>query len=340
MSKIKQICMFLSISLLLSTFSAIAQNDRVIRAAIDIGMGGPKLQIDEVDTTTNKIIKTVHTQRFFVNFYDSLSKSPHNLLSSEIMAQGRKALKDAINIAHSFNSDGIVAIATASFRSAANGTQFANEIQDETGIKVHIVDQSLEGKLASQAILAKTHIDAHNLVVWDIGGGSTQFITTASDGSHLVDCGNEGSGSFADYIIENIQNQTIGEFTSPNPMSADDILLATAHARNLSKNVGKGFKDKINHPATTVVGVGSVFGFGIAGIIGNKNPFSIEDLSTAVQALAGKTDADLGGGDYAFCEGSNAILVLGFMQTLNIQQMQIINVNNADGAMIYEPFWQ
>jgi len=33
-----------------------------IRAAIDIGMGGPKLQIAEVDTVTNKIVKTIHTQ--------------------------------------------------------------------------------------------------------------------------------------------------------------------------------------------------------------------------------------------------------------------------------------
>jgi hypothetical protein len=50
-------------------------------------------------------------------------------------------------------------------------------------------------------------------------------------------------------------------------------------------------------------------------------------------------DADLGGGDYVYCEDSKGILVLGYMQTLKIQQMQIINVNNADGGMICEPFW-
>ncbi|MBA2727998.1 MAG: hypothetical protein H0U49_07485 [Parachlamydiaceae bacterium] len=96
----------------------------------------------------------------------------------------------------------------------------------------------------------------------------------------------------------------------------------------------------MNRSTTAVVGAGSVFGFGIAEMLGNKNPFTIEDLTMVVQALAGKTYSDLGGGDYAFCEGSNAILILGFMQTLNIKQMQIINVNNADGAMIYEPFWE
>jgi exopolyphosphatase / guanosine-5'-triphosphate,3'-diphosphate pyrophosphatase len=336
---IKRMGIFLSLLLLCFNLSATTQNDRVIRAAIDIGMGGPKLQVAEIDTKTNKIVKMLHTQRYFVNFYDSISKNANNHLSSEVMAEGRKAFKDAIDTAHSFDTDGIVAIATASFRSAANGEQFADEIQNETGVKVHIVDQNLEGKLAFQAILSKTDINPENLVVWDVGGGSIQFVAMAPDGSCLVDCGKEGVGVFTDYIIESIQHRNIEKFASPNPMSAEDINQATSYARNLSKKVEGVFKEKITHPTTSIVGAGSVFGYGIAKML-NRNSFTIEDLAVVIEDLAGKTDADLGGGDYAFCEGTNAILVLGFMQTLNIQQMQIINVNNADGALIYESFWQ
>jgi exopolyphosphatase/guanosine-5'-triphosphate,3'-diphosphate pyrophosphatase len=337
--KIKQIALLLSVLLLCSNLSATSSNDRIIRAAIDIGMGGPKLQVAEIDTKTNKIVKIKHTQRYFVNFYDSISKSANNHLSFEVMEEGRRAFKEAVDVARSFTPDGIIAIATASFRHAANGAQFANEIQNETGIKVHIVDQNLEGKLAFQAILSKTDVDAEDLVVWDVGAGSIQFIAMASDGSYLVDCGKEGVGAFRDYIVENIQHRNVKEFASPNPMSAEDITHATAHARNLSKKVDRVFKEKINRPTTAIVGAGSVFGFGIAEMLAKTPPFTIEDLTAVVESLPGKTDADLGGGDYAFCQGSNAILVLGFMQTLNIQQMQIINVNNADGALIYEPFW-
>jgi len=336
---IKRISLFLSILLLCSNLSATTQKDKVIRAAIDIGMGGPKLQVAEIDTKTNQIVKILHTQRYFVNFYDSISRNPNNNLSSEVMTEGHKAFKEAIDMAYSFDTDRIVAIATASFRSAANGEQFAHEIQNETGIKVHIVDQNLEGKLAFQAILSKIDIVAENLVVWDVGGGSIQFITMAPDGSCIVDCGEEGVGIFTDYIIEKIQHRNIEECGSPNPMSIEDINQATAYARNLSKKIHGIFKEKISRSTTLIVGAGSVFGYGIAKIL-NKNLLTIEDLTLAVENLAGKTDADLGGGDYAFCEGSNLILVLGFMQILNIQQMQIINVNNADGALIYEPFWQ
>lgn len=337
---IKRMGFFLIILLLSSELSATIENDNVIRAAIDIGMGGPKLQVAEIDTKTNKIVKLLHTQRYFVNFYDSLSKNPNNQLSSEIMAEGRKAFQDAIDKAHSFDPDGIVAIATASFRSAANGAEYANAIQNETGIKVHIVDQNLEGKLTFQAILSKTEIVAENLVVWDVGGGSIQFIEMAPDGSWLVDCGEEGAGAFKDYIIEKIQHRNIRDVKSPNPMSIEDMTQAIARASNLSNKVHMLFKEKISHPKTAVVGAGSVFGYGIARMLINKNPFTIADLTEVVETFAGKTDSDFGGGDYAFCEGSNAILVLGFMQTLNIQQMQILNVNNADGAMLYEPFWQ
>jgi exopolyphosphatase/guanosine-5'-triphosphate,3'-diphosphate pyrophosphatase len=218
-----------------SILSASTQNDTVIRAAVDIGMGGPKLQVAEIDRQTNKIVKVVHTERYFVNFYDSISKNTNNRLSSEIMEEGLRAFKNLIVSANSFKPEGIVAIATAAFRSAANGEGFANEIENETGIRVHIVDQNLEGILAFQAILSKVDINTEDLVVWDIGGGSIQFTSTARDGSFVVDCGKEGVGAFMDYIIGTIQQRSVETFRSPNPMSSEDIMQATTYACELSK---------------------------------------------------------------------------------------------------------
>lgn len=338
--QIKRMRIFFSLYLLCFTHFLAAQDNKVIRAAIDIGMGGPKLQVAEIDTSTNQIVKILHTQRYFVNFYDSISKNEDGQLSSDIMEEGLKAFKEAINKAKTFNTTGMVAIATASLRSATNGMQFANRIQNETGVPVHIVDQSLEGKLAFQAVLSKTGIDDEKLVVWDVGGGSIQLIAKTPKDSYIIDCREEGVGAFNDYIIEHVQDRNKQDYKSPNPMSSQDIIQSTAYARGLAEKVDNTLKEKINHGTTSIVGAGSVFGFGIAGLLANKTSFNIEDLALVVQALSGKTDADLGGGDYAFCEGSNAVLVLGFMQALNIKQMQIINVNNADGALTYHPFWE
>jgi exopolyphosphatase/guanosine-5'-triphosphate,3'-diphosphate pyrophosphatase len=52
-----------------------------------------------------------------------------------------------------------------------------------------------------------------------------------------------------------------------------------------------------------------------------------------------ETDADLGGDAYACAEVSSAILALGYMKGLNIKEMSAVNINNADGAILYPPFW-
>jgi exopolyphosphatase/guanosine-5'-triphosphate,3'-diphosphate pyrophosphatase len=165
----------------------------VIRAAIDIGSGGPKLRIAEVDLTTNRIIKILHVEQYPVIFQESVSKGGDQTLDAEIMLQGILAIKEAIALAKSFKTEGLVMIGTSVFRNAANGQQFANVIYSEVGLPVHILDQELEAKLAFQAVLAKTSLNSEDLVVWDTGGGSTQFIGV-KDGLYLIDQSNERSG--------------------------------------------------------------------------------------------------------------------------------------------------
>jgi exopolyphosphatase / guanosine-5'-triphosphate,3'-diphosphate pyrophosphatase len=290
--------------------------------------------------TTNKIVKILHTKQYAVIFQQDLSQNGNRTLSSERMLQGLNAIKDAIASANSLGADAITIIGTSVFRNAVNGEQFADTIHSVTGQQVHVLNQELEGKLAFQAALSTMNIDAEDLVVWDIGGGSTQWIGATAEGSHLVDGSNEGSGPFRDFIIESIQQRSIEEHKSPNPLSHEQAGLAEAHAHDLSVKVDQIFREKLRKPTTEIVGVGSVFGRGIAPLMAGKNPFTIEDLTAVVHGLVGKTDADLGGGDFACIEVSNALLVLGFMKGLAIEQMKITHVNNTDGALVYQPFWK
>jgi hypothetical protein len=82
--QIKRIGILISLFLLSFIHFLEAQNHTVIRAAIDIGMGGPKLQIAEVDIQTQKIVKPLFTERYFVNFYEGISKSADNRSSCSI----------------------------------------------------------------------------------------------------------------------------------------------------------------------------------------------------------------------------------------------------------------
>lgn len=327
-------------SLSVFILAPLAAQQQTVRAAIDIGSGGPKLRIAEVDLTNNKIIRTLYTKQYPVIFQESLSQSGDKALSPEIMFQGLQAIKEAVALTKSFEAEGVVMIGTSVFRNAINGDLFANAIQAETGIQVHILNQELEAELAFQATLAKTTANSESLIVWDIGGGSTQFIGIDEDGSYLIDGNGEGSGPFRDFIIESIQSQNVQQCKSPNPLSQEQANLAEDYAFNLSGKVNEFLKNKLFNSSIKIVGVGSVFGKGIKSLMAEKNPFSSQDLRAAVHGLIGKTDADLGGGDFACIEVSNALLVLGFMRGLNIKEMSVLDVNNAEGAMVYKVFWE
>ena len=75
-------------------------------------------------------------------------------------------------------------------------------------------------------------------------------------------------------------------------------------------------------------------------LLNNQHSFSQEELCIRVFQLAGKTDEDLGGGDFVNVAVSNPILILGFMEKLNINKVEILDINNADGALVYDQFWQ
>jgi len=315
----------------------VTQGENVIRAAIDIGSGGPKLRVAEVDLNTNKIVRILCIKQYPVIFHESLADG-NRILNHEIMAQGISAIREAIALAKSFEVSGIVIIGASIFRAAVNGELFASDIYSATGLNVHILDQDLEGKLAFQAAQAQMNISSENLIAWDIGGGSIQFVGTLADGSYFIDGSDEGSGPFRDFIIESIKHQDLKECRTPNPLSQEQANLAEEHAAALSRDVDSILKNRIRNPDTIIVGVGTVFGRGIANLLNQKNPFTIDDLAIVLKRLIGKNDDDLGGA-YACVEVSNVLLALGFMKELNIKEMRTVDVNNADGAMVYEPFW-
>jgi exopolyphosphatase/pppGpp-phosphohydrolase len=135
-----------------------AQNVHVIRAAIDVGSGGPKLRIAEVNLTTRKIVKMMHVKQYPVIFQESLTRGGAKVLSAEIMLKGIDAIKDAIILAKSYGATEVVIIGTSVFRNAVNGELFASMIRRETDLQVHILDQNLEGRLSFHSVLAKVRL--------------------------------------------------------------------------------------------------------------------------------------------------------------------------------------
>jgi len=69
----------------------------------------------------------------------------------------------------------IVAVGTAGLRAARNGTAVVDAIRDRTGVQIEIIPGDEESRLAYQGVRAGMDRTDGTLVVFDTGGGSSQF---------------------------------------------------------------------------------------------------------------------------------------------------------------------
>ncbi len=319
---------------------AAESSDVVIRAALDIGSGATKLRVAEINTKTQKIEKVLVNVSIAVPYQEKLELSKDQAFDEELIEEGLNAIKDSLRIANEFHAEKMVGIATASFRKAVNAQDFIERIKRETGVEVHIIDQGLEGELAFEAVKSQVDVAPENLVVWDIGGGSLQLTTMDKDGSLQVYRSVEASVPFKNYIIQNIQLRNIAEQRTPNPMDHRDMQQAEHKAKRIAAKVDTYFKEKVSNPQNLVVGVGNIFSIRIQPLVDNKVSFSLAELASKVSELAHLSDEDVGNDSFANVGISNPILILGYMKQLGIQNMEILDVNNADGAMLFPPFWE
>ncbi len=80
-------------------------------------------------------------------------------------------------------------IATEACRAAENGEDFIDRVYEETGLDLEIVDREAEAHLAAAGCAALADERAESILLFDIGGGSSEvvWLNRAEDGH---DCGN------------------------------------------------------------------------------------------------------------------------------------------------------
>ena len=66
-------------------------------------------------------------------------------------------------------------IATEACRLAANGPEFVARVHDEVGLAIEIVDRQTEATLAVMGCASLAHPKAGSVIIFDIGGGSTEI---------------------------------------------------------------------------------------------------------------------------------------------------------------------
>lgn len=143
---------------------------------------GPIAALDLGTNNCRLLVARPHGQSFEV--VDAFSRAVRlgegvegsNILSDEAQDRAVKALRIcAGKIRHHRVRDHRI-VATEACRRAANGRDFVRRVNKETGLALDIITPEEEARLAVAGCAPLIDVDAEQLLVFDIGGGSTELI--------------------------------------------------------------------------------------------------------------------------------------------------------------------
>ncbi|MCJ2166099.1 MULTISPECIES: hypothetical protein [unclassified Pseudodesulfovibrio] len=318
-----------------------AQDTTVVRrAAFDIGSAVIKCTIADVDIPTGHIVKTIETLSEKVDFAEDLARSYDNNLSKEIMAQGIIVLKKLKAIAEQHTAQEYSAVGGKVFQDARNGRAYFVSIKKETGISSRIISEQQAAMLSYHAVRQELNSTSRDLLVWDIGAGSMQMTLRRQDGGLLFYIDPMSSVSFKNIVIGSIQKKDVTTTTSPNPVSAGQVEQALTFIRShAAVTVPPLITSRLHQSNLFVAGIGGVHYYGVPEMMGvRKESYTRDDVARALQEWTDKPDADFNS-EFADARLTNLILVLGYMDALDIKEVYPLKINQADGLFAAREFW-
>ncbi|MGD0584921.1 MAG: exopolyphosphatase [Oryzomonas sp.] len=145
-------------------------------AAIDFGTNTARLLVAELREGG---FEHVRLEREIVRMGGGFSREEG--LSGDAQQRGLSCLQRFAGIIRSLDVSQVRAVATSAVRDAANGPAFVESIRCKTGIELMVIDGIREGELTLAGVLAGLDRQEKELLVFDVGGGSTEY-TLARDG--------------------------------------------------------------------------------------------------------------------------------------------------------------
>jgi exopolyphosphatase/guanosine-5'-triphosphate,3'-diphosphate pyrophosphatase len=142
------------------------------------------------------------------------------------------------------NVQQVRAIATSALRNAANGQDFINQVKEQTGIAIEIIDGDAEAAYIYKGVKASGSLSGHNSLVADIGGGSVEFII----------CNNKQVKWKRSFEIG--AARLMDNFHRTDPIPPESI---TALNLYLHDNLKDLFVAASNHPIANIIGSSGVF---------------------------------------------------------------------------------
>lgn len=142
------------------------------KAIIDIGSNSIKFFVGEL--AADGTIQTVIDTNDIARLGEGLDKT--GKISPEAMERNVASVAAFQKRAAEAGAEQIVAVGTMALRTATNSSEFVSKVQQACGVEVKIIPGEEEARLSYLAVLSGLPLQDGELVVFDTGGGSTEFI--------------------------------------------------------------------------------------------------------------------------------------------------------------------
>lgn len=149
-------------------------NSFIRRAAIDIGTNTTRLLVADYDgaNTFTPVFRREMITRLGGGFTEAGG------IADDAMERTVAVLQEFKNTMDDLKVESLVAVATSVVREACNGKKFINRVKDSAGIDITVITGEIEAKLATRGALLPIQSPFDHVLIFDIGGGSTEFIFT------------------------------------------------------------------------------------------------------------------------------------------------------------------
>jgi exopolyphosphatase/guanosine-5'-triphosphate,3'-diphosphate pyrophosphatase len=140
-------------------------------AVVDVGTNSVKFVIGEreEDGSWTTVVDRAEVTRLGEGLDEAGELRP------EPMARTLEAIAGMAAEARREGAESIAAVGTAGMRIAPNSAAFAEAVRERTGVEIEVISGEEESRLAYLAVAAGLELGGGSLVVFDTGGGSSQF---------------------------------------------------------------------------------------------------------------------------------------------------------------------
>jgi exopolyphosphatase/guanosine-5'-triphosphate,3'-diphosphate pyrophosphatase len=144
-------------------------------ASIEIGSNSIRMLIAEQGAADSPLIPILR-KRAITRLGEDFNKNRSGTLKPGPMARSIATLKEFLEIANRFGVASPIAVATGVVREATNRDAFTALMAEQLGCEIEIISGQEEARLTEIGVLSSFRPRPQSAGIFDLGGGSTEFI--------------------------------------------------------------------------------------------------------------------------------------------------------------------